>query len=495
MRYLFIFLWLLPSVCFSATLYMGSGETYTTLQSAMSAMSGGDTLIIRDGTYSTSADIIDQSHYPPAGTAGAYTTIRAEHKGKVFFGDPDSSTRVVNNDGGSVTNHIAFDGITWLTLTTWYGCDYIKITNCGAGTNITSSGGMNFYVSHASYFLIEDSHAWGGGRYKFLAYESDHVIFRRCVGRQGQITVAEPLGGIGFYYTSYSEAQNCIMIDSKTSDYWDVQDLVGAFTLPNGNGSNNAFRGCIALSLDMPTHGEAAGYTSGINFENIVGWDTTTGYILRGNITYSHLTLGEADTNYSSYAAFNQYEHSITLTDSIFVGNSATNGTLTGGGLTGDYNYFYNNYNNYGTSSAGAHDVTNINPLTNGLKYLVRIEDNSNLDGVASDDGDPGATILKRIGVSGTYYGETGYNTTTSDDLWPWPNEDIIRTNFKTYDNENISADRGFCADGVTLSSYIWEYLGNDCPAGMCTAIYTGSPLGGASNFKNIGSGASQFKF
>ncbi|CAB1064011.1 hypothetical protein D1BOALGB6SA_8802, partial [Olavius sp. associated proteobacterium Delta 1] len=34
---------------FAKTVYMGPGETYKSLNAAFSAMSGGDTLIIRDG--------------------------------------------------------------------------------------------------------------------------------------------------------------------------------------------------------------------------------------------------------------------------------------------------------------------------------------------------------------------------------------------------------------------------------------------------------------
>ncbi|CAB1057297.1 hypothetical protein D1BOALGB6SA_2036, partial [Olavius sp. associated proteobacterium Delta 1] len=37
------------SVCLAKTVYMGPGETYKSLNAAFSAMSGGDTLIIRDG--------------------------------------------------------------------------------------------------------------------------------------------------------------------------------------------------------------------------------------------------------------------------------------------------------------------------------------------------------------------------------------------------------------------------------------------------------------
>ncbi|EKD27035.1 MAG: hypothetical protein ACD_79C00915G0001 [uncultured bacterium] len=58
--------------------------------------------------------------------------------------------------------------------------------------------------------------------------------------------------------------------------------------------------------------------------------------------------------------------------------------------------------------------------------------------------------------------------------LWPFPNENLIKAKMSaySYDNGNLNGKRGFCADGkqlngrddITLTSYIWEYLGNPIP-------------------------------
>jgi hypothetical protein len=66
---------------------------------------------------------------------------------------------------------------------------------------------------------------------------------------------------------------------------------------------------------------------------------------------------------------------------------------------------------------------------------------------------------MKKIGVSGTLYGESGWNTVTSENLWPFPYEDRIRSDMRA-----VSA-RGFCADNQTLTKYIWQYLGNTIPS------------------------------
>ena len=90
--------------------------------------------------------------------------------------------------------------------------------------------------------------------------------------------------------------------------------------------------------------------------------------------------------------------------------------------------------------------------------------------------------------MDGTLWGETGYETLRNaangyggedDKLWPWPNEDEIKSDMQAWsyyvdESETISGDYGFASstdlqqDGVsavTLTSYIWEYLGNQMPS------------------------------
>jgi len=83
-----------------------------------------------------------------------------------------------------------------------------------------------------------------------------------------------------------------------------------------------------------------------------------------------------------------------------------------------------------------------------------------------------GAVIRYRYGVDGTHYGDSGYNTLTNKPLWPWPNEDRIKQEMCV----RSGVTRGFCNPGtrldgvhpVTLTSYIWEFLGRPIP----TEIY-----------------------
>lgn len=489
-RYLikiFIFLFVSASTSYAADIYMGAEETYTDLQSAMSAMSAGDTLIIRAGTYTGSANTITSTAYPPTST-DTWTTIQAETPGTVFFGDPDTTVShgMFYCSPASETNaHWIFDGITWYSGVGCYGIDYVKFFRCGGGSNYNTVGNFSMWqFSACEYILCEDCWMWGGARYSFATYQAQNNVFRRCVSRIDAVdtshdSTTEPIGGYSIYYSSNTEVQNCIMIDSDYDEYWVWQSFVGAFTCPNGSGSNVAFRGCIALNLDMPPAGSASGYT-GITRENNVYWGVNRATIWGGVTTADHMTIGGIpDTDDANLGGINGYGSTVSATNSLFYQILGDLGAVYN--VTSDYNYYYGNQLNFnGGSSAGTNDVTTTDPALS-LLYLVRIEDSTALDGQASDSGDIGATVLKKIGTSGTLYGETGYATLTSDDLWPWPNEDIIKTQFQAYEYDDgsggdpeLSGDRGFASstdlqdDGVTnvtLTSYIWEYLGNQMPS------------------------------
>ena len=72
-----------------------------------------------------------------------------------------------------------------------------------------------------------------------------------------------------------------------------------------------------------------------------------------------------------------------------------------------DYNNLFGNRSNYGNTSGGVHNIF-INPLNNGLKYLPRIEQDSVLATSGEGGGQIGATIIKRLGKSGSLYGDSG---------------------------------------------------------------------------------------
>lgn len=78
--------------------------------------------------------------------------------------------------------------------------------------------------------------------------------------------------------------------------------------------------------------------------------------------------------------------------------------------------------------------------------------------------------------MSGSLYGEPGWDAVTAENLWPFPNEDIIRGKMRTYSLHGANGKRGFCVDGQTLTKYIWEYLGNPIPNEVYADVSPGAP-------------------
>lgn len=495
---------------YTATLYMGSGETYTNLQAAMAAMSAGDTLIIRDGTYTGTSNQIDANHMPPSSNS-SWTTIKAENDGAVYF-DGENARNMFDstpNDLQVANRHWIFEGIIWCRSSgTTVGLNYaqyVKFLRCGA-YDAGAGNNTNFSASRGSqYILFEGCYSYGTGRYKFVGYQSDHLIFRNCVARiDGANPQGEVLAGFSMYSVDDTEVQNCIVIDSDQTDYWsNVGVMGGAFCVPSTNQDANrvTFTRCIALNTEVGSFGVNGNNdldAIDVTATNCVFWDsgvqsgrTENTVLLRGiDTVIDHCTFGSSVTGTSLYTyGFNSYDYttgkgSCTLTNNIIY-------ALTGGqGLfydveSEDYNALYDNYNNYAyNTSQGAHTQLTTNPIynastnpTGALKYITRIESGSTLSGDGST-GDIGANVDYLIGTAGTLHGETGYATSTGTSMWPFPNEALIKTKLAAYSNGGLSGARGFCTgtslDGSaqTLTKYIWEYLGNQIPAD----IYGSSP-------------------
>ena len=486
----------------AATLYMGPSETYTNLQSAMAAMQSGDTLIIRDGIYTGASNQMGTyQYYPPNGAEGDYTVIKAENEGQVLF-DGEGVRCMFRFNGPGTHQYLEFRGIKWAnsdsSVIETYGMDHIKFFRCGASGALNSGNNHTWNITNSSYILLEECYAWGtGGRYKFVAYLSDHIIFRRCVGRNDAITTTSVLSTFMNYASQYVEFQNCIAIDCDCPEFWSGWTyLQPAFTTHephNGEYTeHSAWRGNIALNIASRRIFTHATDVHDLTIENCVFWhgvnngeDTNYTNGVEGNTNvntiFNHCTIGDLIEGATGINSWNNGNSTMGITNSI------VNGCTIGVNGTSPclYNAFDNNTANIvGTSCSNS--ITTENILGNALHYLVKAEDGSNLDGTASDGKDIGATVLTKIGASGTLYGDVGYNLDTEESLWPFPYEDQIEADFASYNLGGIDltkpdGKRGFCADGnglyggpITLTSYIWEYLGNACPEDICNYSQSG---------------------
>jgi hypothetical protein len=474
------------------TIYMGPKETYTTLKSAFAAMAGGDTLIIREGTYSGSDNNITQSQKPPSGSEGNYTTIQGTAPGAVKF------TSQMSTDYSSESmSYVIFKNIEWIgangplivgVSSANRSVHHVKFQACGSNDQ--------FSTMNSQYILFEDCYVTGNSNYPFITYDSDHNIFRRCVARMDATAGVMPMSHFMSYGSQYVEFQNCIAIDSNSQYYTNSNaSLLGGFYIrethaETGNSSiYNNVRGSIVLNVKHRSkyegfvHSVGNGAT-GFHMENTIFWDMDNGYVPNnGGIsgaTYDHNTYG-ISTHRSTWPW-----------NSSFAGGQSGYGIMTNciAYRAGDYafyqvqsydycSFYANGAGNVYSGSNGGHNITNIDPLNaGGLKYLVRTESNGSLHGAGSNGTDIGATILYKIGTDGALYGETGYASTTTNPLWPWPNEGVIKTFFiNESPATSPSPTRGFTSgtskDGSpeTLTKYIWEYLGNTIPP----EIYAGT--------------------
>ena len=461
-----------------------SVSPWATLKGAFTHMASGDTLICKDGTYTGNNNIIDSGGFPPYGTVGAYTVVKAENDGMAIF---SGDTMIIFYATGQANKYWQFEGLIWCNSggDNLYlgGVSYVKFLRCGAydagdGNNSNITTGQN-----SSYLLFENCYVWGNGRYKFNLYMSNHIILRQCVARLDRDNaISEPIACYSVYSCDDIKLQNCIAIDTdQTSKYINVEVYGGPFLVPSTSKDANRveFNRCIALNVKIGgfnTTGNEYYVARDVVFRDCVLWDCAapgggqqiTLNMFRGlNDQIINCTFG---VGYSDYILFNSYDSGIgqntTIKNSIIYAMTGSS-SLFSGVESASYNDFYAN-----TGSPSGSNNKLLNPIYNistnpigALKYITRVELGSNLAGQGEAGADIGANIKTLIGTSGTIWGQTGYNTDTGISMWPFPNEDLIRTKMKAYNAGGVSGNRGFCVDQQTLTRYIWEYLGNPIPA------------------------------
>ena len=524
------------------SVYMGPDEPIKTLKQAFAAMKGGDTLVIRDGIYTGPDNRIiwasgkgGAAHLPPAGSAGAYTVIRAEHEGMVSFDGQNTNDMFLVYEGN--LQYTEFRGLKWInTNVTLYYADggsdihHLKFFRCGVhvATHAPAPTVSAWKIGAGRYLLFEECYAWGTARYGFMVQDiryptgAQYIILRRCVVRLDDVDAYDPsypnglpVGHFQIYSGDYVEIQNCIAIDTDVSKFvnWDYSE--GAFSLrKRDSGSSQGYlrniniRGSVALNIlgwtgaslesggSLQYYPALSLYQHDSAYANVVEhtvlWDVMKGVRqVDGSdpkaSVVRNLTLKTGnDPNYPTLAysgakgiRFSGKPEGWTYRNNIIINDQ----DCAVRGVDSDYNAIYTPTAGSCDISpdfggvAGVHDYTDDNGNEVGpydgipgngigaLKYILRQEAGSDFSGTGENGANRGATVLKRYGVSGTVWGDPGYNTLTGEDLWPFPYEAQIRADMRAYSPARGPAgNRGFCADGQTLTNYIWGYLGNAVP-------------------------------
>lgn len=426
---------------------IGSPKKYIPSGIALLSTSGGDTLIIKNGTYAGSSNNI--TSIPNSATN--YNIVQAETDGGVIITASLAIASGQHCDFVGLKFQIAETKSIASTYTRFFRCSFQGGEVCSSNCN----GAVN--IATGSYQLYEDCWFYGvGGRYTVMIYEEHNTVFRRCVIRHDAGYTADEGNPESPFviYASYNVALlNCIIIDNTltySGDYTTDLYVTGHPAQPSIDGC--VIQGCIFINgKNGSFYYDNDSGSTGMSFVDNVFYNNDSGINMSNGgsaLSINRLTIGDI-----SGASVDTSAGSVTVINGNFFNH--------GGANDGSATYT----NTYNPSSYSGTGITHIDPVSNGLLYLPRIEDGSTLKTAGSSGGQMGAQVIKKVGTSGTLYGESGYNTVTNDNLWPWPNEDRIKA-----DMEAVS-DRGFTAysgmDGVhnTLTTYIWEYLGNEIPA------------------------------
>lgn len=458
---------------------LSKSSGYKSLWKTVRKMQPGDTIIIANGDWRDGGNEMSirslggGRHFPPSGTSlSNMTTIRAETDWQVFL--------PILEDPGVGREYMRLEGIVFTDFSGINRWHRSKIIRCGFRGQKRVGNVTAFALLYCEGSLVEECIAWGGGRYKFMDYNGKQNIFRRCVARHDWYVTDSNTACQESNFRGYGSRncawQNCISIDSDRLEYQTPKGRSyedGDFWIGDQTGAGgNIVNGCMvikgmynAYALGGP---DKQGDAETVLLKNSVALGPSLKGVtgLTGAITYAviratvenclFVKFNKDDQHFISH---NKYKGSLRLTDSIArdVGKMKD--------VSANYNCFFN----AGPGNYGKHS-TRKDPLKSGLLYPCRIEPESLLSRVGSGGGICGPTILKKIGVPGTLYGEPGWDTVTHEKLWPFPNQEKIWELMReTVDG--VNGIYGFCANGQTLTNYIWAYFGNTVPPFNVRAI------------------------
>jgi hypothetical protein len=427
---------------------------------------GGDTLILAAGTYSGAENSITRSTRLRNGRAGtngspdAYNVIRAKlDGGTVITGRLDLPLD---------SAYLRFEGLKWdaSDQKSIVG-HHLKFLRCAfkngpsTGNSASVTVGTNDRTPGAHDILVEDSWVYGpGGRYKLLVFNSRNVVLRRVVVRHdgGWIPSNQnPQAGIAIYNSPGVELQNAIVIDSTLR----YPDWLGAIAHVQNNlpgtleNSGARVRGGIVLNIaDVGISYEGSSNITGAYISDTVIWKVARSALtLNGGshtVTAERLTVGDIAVG-AAINVFGGPESNLAVRHSIVYRSMDMAFNQRRGTLTESQNNCFPWSG--GGNCAGPGD-TAIDPRANGLKFLPRVEAGSALATAGQ-----GANIIMRIGTSGSLYGAAGFNSPTGESLWPWPNQDRIKDDFC-----DDGVTRGVCGTPLSLTDYVWSFLGSASP-------------------------------
>ena len=480
-----------------------AGAPKKTLRGIAAIARPGDIVNVAAGTYDDNADNEVTADTLPFGTP----TDRIIFRCPTAFGAVFKKFAIALPASWLAPNYrwcIDFENIVWNGASAekfargsdlrFFRCAFIGGPTSGNNSTFVA-GGIDSRYRQAENMLFEDCAFLGaGGRYYAYAFNGRGVIFRRCVGRWGNGASdwstggADQWGGFGAYDSEGVEFQNCIDIDSVAPTTGTLTTGKGAFWLEQNyyDASDLAVRGCITVNSQMPafnadsltlnavTVPSGNTHTGGtppwnanrkMRARNWTVHDLAAAKVLHPSQTPNvafQFGIGPLDVSNVTIADLNKaagisFDNSATVPARYLQGSRVHDCVSVYGAAGGAAHFSLEAI--VGTS--GNLSYANLAAAQAAGLYHLPMPNYGSTIGAAF----AGAEILKRIGASGTRYGEPGYRqigdgTTPGGDLWPWPYQADLKTLFTTYGG----TARGWVASASTLTQYIWGILGTAGP-------------------------------
>jgi len=418
---------------------------YATIGKALSMISGGGAVIVKDGTYTVGANgWLNDRGAPgsiPSGTAGAYTIIKAQNR----FG-----ARLVQNSAnyyGSVVQleHAQFVWLDGFVIEKGSnGAEYAvelgrnnRLTRCVIVQKRSDNYGGA--VAYGSNNVIEDVHAYGWGRYVFYggtgggSSPAGSTVLRRCVSYLAGGPIQQPTASFAFYGSNdgaYAQVKDVLFansyeIDSPALERGDPNGTKwGAWYHPKSV-RNVLHHGCGIIN--------GGAHYGGFRTDNFGGPSA--------DMAEYRDSFVAGLTNGGTPAAFSM---------------SSGNGINDGSNVTV--------CNAPGGTQSGGVSLTNI--LSSGVIYPVQRV------------GANGAEQRYAVGAFLSKFGDSGYATPQPNmPLWPFPYESYIKREFSVAipkpsgfypaavtQTSNPFAGTSLSGHPMTFTRRVWEACGNVTP-------------------------------
>lgn len=449
---------------------------------ALSKLNPGDTLVAKNGTY-------NQQIIPTvSGATNNPITVMAENPG---------NASIIATEGGSAlkinsVHHINVDGFKFestgesptVSIDSPDGqpaegdmaTHHIELTRLGIKGSCYQNNCNTVTIARVNNVIFEDSWVYGAGRYTVSFYGArDSVINRVLIRWDAWIgdnyKPNDPRFGFGMYNSHNNKVLNVIVLDSASNPSGYGGDKGGmtlaggdnGITAPFTNSSYNEFKGMLLINnignnLDMESR--SLPHTDN-TFEHSVIYGGDYGVVMMKKVTgtiFNHMTIyepGEGGINTWSDEVINNKVFNSIITKST--------GRAFNGSFEKDYNVIFDNdTNNYSGDNDTTSDPKLQFLLSNNTTALISLGS----DPSTSSDSERGAEINNR-------YSRDGNLTSTS--LWPWPNEnrakdDMCNSSDLTKFGRTGSNTSAWCESNKSLTKYLWEMLGSECPSSICTA-------------------------